>query len=497
MSNWLAITAAAAIFAVTPLQRLPNSAAASTPDAREQDEAELLLATARVRFLRTLAQHHYDRADPAVAQTGRELTAQILPLLALRGAIHGVATETLGDIASDALGAYFASIDPAREAVLAVRYLRVHDDTELSARFVATATGSLVPSNLVLADIAEHGRRSIAPAVATAIARGDGERDRLCRGALHLPDDVRAPVVNALVASLPSEPSEDIGPACAVLASQSRAGRALLARWIDAAIATGDTVRGLWFLAASFALAGGEQRAASDRGLEDIDARSHRFSRATAEELVTPVAPFLPLASPALRPFFVRSAVVRRPLVDALALGRVAAGDTTVVADILRTRPPASGDNTMLRFAIVFARDADVPSVLARLTQPATVGMGLVDAAAVREGLDAIRVVEACRGRTECLVDRVAHGTQLAAARAVRVLGPRGLAALDTAAADVLIRRLLEPDPGPVMLAFAATVHGCPARLRGAMDATLPAAEARMSPRPAFARFVAACGASR
>jgi hypothetical protein len=502
VSPWLA-TAAAALLAVLPMQ---TSSVAPAPTAAESEDVQLRLANARIRFERALASHRYRRDDPDVIAIGRALTEDLLPLLAWRGEFRGDVVNTLGAIASDALGAYLATIDPRNEMALAIAYLRAHADASLVARLIGDSpvvAGALTPAADAIVELGRRGQASMAPVFASLLPVATRDRERICHASLFLPARARATVVDALVASLPPDPPDDVSAACVLLAVQSRAGRTLVARWIDRVdVASLPRVLSRWYLAAAVALANTEQHATAERAQRAVlGAGVPPFD---AGDALAHYAPFLPLGAPAARAFVARISPLLPSDIRALGPARLRAHDATLASAAIDRLRAAAGDPQLLRMAMLLVGlgVADTPStpVRARLLElreqlHATVGPR-VDPREVDSWLDAIAAVDACHGAHACLASLVAHGAEHAAARAIFTLGARGLAALDEATATALVTRLAGPASVPLVSAFTLAVDGCPDRLRGATEARVVADDLFTPMRVFFSVFAATCEGS-
>ncbi len=497
MSLWLTL-ALATLASVTPMQTAANARSAS-----EVERLQIQLAVARTRFQRALAAHHFRRDDPVVVATGRDLTRELIPLLAPRAEGRGDVVGTLALIASDALGPYLATLDRGAEPTLALTYIRAHDDPAFLARLVGDPVdlgGALTPGGEALLEVAHRGRLSVVPALSSLFPRLRGtDRERVCHAAAHLPRAGSESVVSALVAALPATAPPETDAGCVVLAMRSVAGRALIARWIESSELSAPFVMlPRWYLAAAFGLADSEQRAAARRAQAAVIA-SGIVSDAT--DVLQRLAPMLTLESPRARDLAWNVAMHFPYTLRILGPARLRARDTAIVGESLTVLTNPRHETSALRTALLVvglgAPEATLTTTRARLVSFREFMRALptrFDAREVDAWLDAMTAVTACRGAHACLADLVARGSEAAAARALFALGPRGLASLDEVTSDALVRRLSTAATTPLLGAFALTVRGCPARLRGALEARTVADDQLIPIRPFYSAFVAACG---
>jgi hypothetical protein len=275
-----------------------------------------------------------------------------------------------------------------------------------------------------------------------------------------------------------------------------------MAQWIQR-VETNNPTRVLnrWYVTAAIALAGTEQRADADRAQRAVLATG--IPPYDAGDALQMVGPFLPLQKAAARTFIARLNALVPTMLRTTGPTRLQARDPAVVEEATELLRNPNLDGSLLRAALLIAglgaNETPTGTLRARMVslreQTRAFSTYRVEPREIDAWIEAVSAVDACHGARPCLAGLVSHGAEATAARALFVLGPRGLAALDATSADALVRRLASAASVPLASAFALTVQGCPARLRGAAESRVVADDVLNPIRAFFAEFTATCNA--
>jgi hypothetical protein len=421
---------------------------------RSVEEATVACDRLRSRYAQSLSDAQWQRDDPRVRAVANDVTEEALALGEEVSSLMAEVRVLVGDAGGDALGPWLQQHGVSGDPLLA-SWLRTHDDAALYQRLrPRDERGRLHLAAEVLFTRPVFAAELTVEGISTSPGIGGG----WCFLGLALPTAQRTLVLHALA----TQPLAATFGHCLALQSLDATSRIDLARRTFTELTRerrpNDDESTAWPLVGAALTLPSMTAAQAARVLHAIESDDGRIDWPTASFELARAMPYVVSEHPRVLRLLAQ-ALHRSPVVFARRLPYVS---RTLLAQVHRLLPRSNeqpnntslrNESLLLETALTVSRGPESTALLRSLLAMRSRLRGANDATLQRidDWCDALEATENCD--VQCLQHLTVHASDTTAARAVWVLGSRGLAQAPLEIHRALVNRLVfqtAPDEGGV-----------------------------------------------